>query len=79
VRLAVLCQEEPVFLGPFLRGVIAAHPERIAAVFLAGRRSAGRVRTEPPLHGWSWPKAQDPGSLRSRAAPLPRPPFAFEL
>ncbi|MHC4916266.1 MAG: formyltransferase family protein [Planctomycetota bacterium] len=41
MRLAILCQEEPVFLGPFLRRVIAAHPARVAAVFLAGRRSAG--------------------------------------
>jgi hypothetical protein len=41
VRLAILCQEEPVFLGPFLRRVMTLHPERIAAVFLAGRRSAG--------------------------------------
>ncbi len=46
MRLAILCQEEPVFLGPFLRRVMAMHPERIAAVFLAGRRSAGeRVAT----------------------------------
>jgi hypothetical protein len=41
MRLAILCQEEPVFLGPFLQGVIRMHPERIAAVFMAGRRSAG--------------------------------------
>jgi folate-dependent phosphoribosylglycinamide formyltransferase PurN len=41
MRLAILCQEEPVFLGPFLREVIAAHPERIAGVFVVGRRSAG--------------------------------------
>ncbi|HOX05775.1 MAG TPA: formyltransferase family protein [Planctomycetota bacterium] len=46
MKLAILCQEEPVFLGPFLQGVIRLHPERIAAVFLAGRRSAGEpVRT----------------------------------
>ena len=43
-RLAILCQEEPVFLGPFLQQVIRMHPERIAAVCLAGNRSAGEPR-----------------------------------
>jgi len=47
MKLAILCQEEPLFLGPFLRQVIAMHPERILAVFLAGRRSAGEKRGSP--------------------------------
>jgi len=41
MRLAILCQEEPVFLGPFLRSVISLYPGRVVAVFIAGRRSAG--------------------------------------
>lgn len=41
LRLAILCQEEPVFLGPFLREVIARRPESVAAVFVAGRRGGG--------------------------------------
>lgn len=44
MRVAILCQEEPVFLGPFLRQVIRLHPERVAAVFIAGRRGAGERR-----------------------------------
>jgi methionyl-tRNA formyltransferase len=43
-RLAILCQEEPIFLGPFLQEVVRMHPDRIAAVFVAGRRSAGEPR-----------------------------------
>jgi hypothetical protein len=46
VRVVILCQEEPVFLGPFLREVIRARPGAVAAVVVAGRRSAGeRGRT----------------------------------
>jgi hypothetical protein len=44
VRLAILCQEEPVFLGPFLQRVLAMRPASVAAVFLAGRRGAGERR-----------------------------------
>ena len=44
IRLAILCQEEPVFLGPFLCEVIRRHPERIVAVFTCGSRSAGEKR-----------------------------------
>lgn len=40
-RIAILAQEEPQFLGPFLRSVIARSPERVAVVFLAGNRSGG--------------------------------------
>jgi folate-dependent phosphoribosylglycinamide formyltransferase PurN len=41
VKLAILCQEEPVFLGPFLVDVIRRRPGNIAAVLVAGRRSGG--------------------------------------
>lgn len=41
MRIAILCQEEPIFLGPFLRRVMAMHPDRVAAVLIAGRRGAG--------------------------------------
>lgn len=44
MKIAVLCQEEPVFLGPFLRGVLAARPGDVVAVCVAGRRSAGERR-----------------------------------
>ena len=44
IKLAILCQEEPVFLGPFLCDVIRLHPERIVAVFTCGSRSAGEKR-----------------------------------
>ena len=43
-RIAILFQEEPVFLGPFLRDVIARRPECVVAVFHAGRRSGGERR-----------------------------------
>jgi folate-dependent phosphoribosylglycinamide formyltransferase PurN len=41
VKVAILCQEEPVFLGPFLCGVLRLRPQAVCAVFIAGRRSAG--------------------------------------
>jgi len=41
MKVAILCQEEPIFLGPFLRQVISINPAGIAAVFIAGRRGAG--------------------------------------
>lgn len=41
MKLAILCQEEPISLGPFLQRVIAMRPESLAAVFIAGRRGAG--------------------------------------
>jgi folate-dependent phosphoribosylglycinamide formyltransferase PurN len=44
VRIVILCQEEPVFLGPFLREVIRRAPHRIQSVVIAGRRSAGERR-----------------------------------
>ena len=47
MKLAILCQEEPVFLGPFLAEVIRLRPEQVAAVFLAGRRSAGEKHGSP--------------------------------
>lgn len=44
MRVAVLCQEEPVFLGPFLREVLRRRPEEVVCVIIAGRRSAGERR-----------------------------------
>lgn len=45
MRVGILCQEEPVFLGPFLRGVIRERPDSVAGVIVAGRRSAGERRS----------------------------------
>lgn len=44
MKLAILCQEEPVFLGPFLQDVIALRPNNIVAVFITGRRSGGEKK-----------------------------------
>jgi folate-dependent phosphoribosylglycinamide formyltransferase PurN len=44
VKIVILCQEEPVFLGPFLCEVVRSRPGRISAVVLAGGRSAGERR-----------------------------------
>jgi folate-dependent phosphoribosylglycinamide formyltransferase PurN len=44
LRVALMCQEEPVFMAPFLQRVLRARPEQIVAVFLAGHRSAGEKR-----------------------------------
>jgi hypothetical protein len=44
VRFVILCQEEPVFLGPVLRRVIEMRPQDVAAVVVAGTRSAGERR-----------------------------------
>ena len=41
MKIAILCQEEPVLLGPFLQSVIRARPQAVCAVFVAGRRGAG--------------------------------------
>lgn len=41
MKIAILCQEEPVFLAPFLQGVIRHRPASVAALIVAGRRSAG--------------------------------------
>jgi len=41
MKIAILCQEEPVFLAPFLQGVIRHRPGGVAAVIVAGKRSAG--------------------------------------
>lgn len=40
-RLAIVCQEEPAFLASFLIRVMAARPQQVAAVFIAGARSGG--------------------------------------
>ena len=44
MKVAILCQEEPVFLGPMIGQIMRMHPDGVAAVFLAGRRSAGEHR-----------------------------------
>ena len=41
MKIALLCQEEPVLLGPFLQSVIRTRPDAVCAVFVAGRRGAG--------------------------------------
>ena len=41
MKIALLCQEEPVLLGPFLQTVIRERPEAVCAVFVAGNRGAG--------------------------------------
>jgi len=41
MKIGILCQEEPLFLGPFLQQVIEMHPEKIGAVFVAGDRTGG--------------------------------------
>jgi len=46
MKVAILCQEEPVFLYGFLQGVLCERPSSVCAVFLAGRRGGGeRTRT----------------------------------
>lgn len=46
MKVGILCQEEPVFLGPFLRDVMRQRPGSVVGVIIAGRRSAGeRQRT----------------------------------
>jgi hypothetical protein len=47
MRVAILCQEEPVFLGPFVRDVIRLRPGAVCAVVVAGSRSAGERRGSP--------------------------------
>lgn len=44
MRVAVVCQEEPVFLGPFVREVLRRRPDSIVAVVIAGSRGAGERR-----------------------------------
>lgn len=41
MRICILGQEEPVYFGPFLRGIIQARPEEIAGIVIAGKRGAG--------------------------------------
>ena len=47
MRVAILCQEEPVFLGPFVREVVRLRPGAVCAVVVAGSRSAGERRGCP--------------------------------
>lgn len=44
MKIVILCQEEPVFLSPFLCEVIRDSPSRISDVIIAGSRSAGERR-----------------------------------
>jgi hypothetical protein len=44
LRVAIMCQEEPAFMAPMLQRVIKMRPDRITALLLAGRRSAGEKR-----------------------------------
>jgi len=41
MKIGILCQEEPLFLGPFIQKVIDMHPDKIVAIFVAGRRTGG--------------------------------------
>ena len=44
MKIAILCQEEPLFLGPFLQQVIRSRPEKIVALFVAGHRTGGEKK-----------------------------------
>ncbi len=41
MRIVIIGQEEPVYFGPFLRGVIEAMSKDVALVVIAGERGAG--------------------------------------
>lgn len=41
MKIVMIGQEEPVYFSPFLRGIIEARHEDIAAVVIAGNRGAG--------------------------------------
>jgi len=41
MRIVIIGQEEPVYFGPFLRGIIEAVPKEIVLVVIAGSRGAG--------------------------------------
>jgi hypothetical protein len=41
MKLVILCQEEPIFLGPFIQALLRQQPERVSAVLIAGNRKAG--------------------------------------
>ncbi|MDX2085564.1 MAG: formyltransferase family protein [Candidatus Melainabacteria bacterium] len=84
VSVLILCQEEPVFLGPFLQAVIRQCPQRIQAVFIAGSRSAGEssktwrdrmkalygfwLLMEPLGFGWALLKRLEARVLGARAS-----------
>ena len=42
MKVAILCREEPVFLGPYLQQLIGVHPRDVAAVFIVGGPDPGR-------------------------------------
>jgi methionyl-tRNA formyltransferase len=44
MKIGILCQEEPVFLNPFLQDVIRQRPGSVVGVIIAGTRSAGEQR-----------------------------------
>ncbi|MBD3246679.1 MAG: hypothetical protein GF333_06660 [Candidatus Omnitrophica bacterium] len=41
MRIIIIAQEEPVYFGPLVRGVIRALPEEVVLVVIAGTRGAG--------------------------------------
>lgn len=41
MRIVVIGQEEPVYFGPFLRGIIEALPNEVVLLVIAGSRGAG--------------------------------------
>ncbi len=41
MRIVIIGQEEPVYFGPFLRGIIEAIPNEVVMVVIAGSRGAG--------------------------------------
>lgn len=41
MRIVIIGQEEPVYFGPFLRGIIEAMPKEVVLVVIAGSRGAG--------------------------------------
>ncbi len=50
MKIAILCQEEPLFLGPFLQRVIRRRPEKVVALFVAGHRTGGeKSKTQKQL------------------------------
>ena len=41
MRIVIIGQEEPVYFGPFLRGIIEAVPKEVVLVVIVGSRGAG--------------------------------------
>ena len=47
MKIGILCQEEPLFLGPCLQKIIGTNPQKVAAVFIAGQRTGGEKHKTP--------------------------------